>query len=1071
MNHLATTVSESELKSLFSQFGVISDGRVHIRVGNDEKYAYINYCSPADAQKAASAMNRKDIHGNKISVKIHGDSTKEVYTIKVSNIAKHTSEEAIAGLFSLSGKLNVHNVNLIECGEGHPFNYAYVKYRTLEDARQAETQMDGRRVSDSNIKVRIHTDANSPQPHMTHLQATVPLLQSPHVAQPVPTYRSHQPYVYTHQSQAAMAHDQPVPTYRSHQPYVYTHQSQAAMAHDQPVPTYRSHQPYVYTHQSQAAMAHDQPVPTYRSHQPYVYTHQSQAAMAHDQPVPTYRSHQPYVYTHQFQATNPSFQSQGPIHHQRPVSISPRAIHPHPSTHRPYVSQPQMFRPQAGLQPMASFGKQVAGTKPQSNAVKVSILGDLLSDDLEGAFSKFGLILGHPIIRTGSPKYAYINFQSPSEALAACQLHGHQIKGVRIHVRLSGKQAGPNTVSNHDCKAVPCDPLVVKLLMSKYQDQLKKITESQQVSIKPMKRSNGVNLWGDSTKLNAAEVCLQLILEKIQGDIDGELFTLPCLYAPMFRNYELITQIGKIEDKHGVEFTAVDHTPQAGVTPLAMFGTIISGHFNSTTDTPQVSCVSPFLEAAMSTPSDSSVWLWEEDDHSYTPYQPDLCSTLSKQFSTSPKGSFQCQITTNTCTSLYTIDFTSMTRTNIRTGTQRSIKYQAGTPRWLYRDDRKQFVPYTPQDSTEIETMFKSSKVKNLVINGKTYTFDFTSMRQINFESRYERPIQRQLESDATSISSYNLRLQVRGMKPNLQEAIEKLKEELVGGVVTSEQMLPSNSDATLYGSLLETTGKHFVDAKITERKIVLRGMQGYIERVMFLVREQILAYEQRIVSQRSASARIMETPDCWEAQTEKIELKLVKTGCSEWKRIQSCMLKTLPSAQIVKLERIQNQWLLEKYTFSKQRMTEKNKGDVNEKELFHGTKKTPPEKIFKSEHGFDFRFSSQGMWGEGTYFAVNAQYSDRYAYSVGDNKRMILAKVLTGETCRCQPDGNLKKPPVKPSQPRPDSSSGEVFEDERYDSVSGNTSGSDIFVIYDHEKAYPAYLITYKTAATARLY
>ena len=990
-----TTVSESELKSLFSQFGVISDGRVHIRVGNDEKYAYINYCSPADAQKAASAMNGKDIHGNKISVKIHGDSTKEVYTIKVSNIAKHTSEEAIAGLFSLSGKLNVHNVNLIECGEGHPFDYAYVNYGTLEDARQAETQMDGRRVSGSYIKVRIHSDANSPQPHTTQTQATVPLPQSPHVAQPVSTYRSHQPYVYTHQSQAAMAHDQP---------------------------------------------------------------------------VPTYQPHQPYVYTHQFQAANPSFQSQVPIHHQRPVSIFPQAIHPHPSTHQPYVSPPQMFR---GLQPMASFGKQVAGTKPPSNAVKVSILGDLLSDDLEGAFSKFGLILGHPIIRTGSPKYAYINFQSPSEALAACQLHGHQIKGVRIHVRLSGKQAGPNiyTVSNHDCKAVPCDPVVVKLLMSKYHDQLKKITESQQVSIKPMKSSNGVNLWGDSTKLNAAEVCLQLILEKIQGDIDGELFTLPCLYAPMFRNYELITQIGKIENKHGVEFTAVDHTAQAGVTPLAMFGTIISGHFNSTTDTPQVSCVSPFLEAAMSTPSDSSVWLWEEDDHSYTPYQPDLCSTLSKQISTSPKGSFQCQITTNTCTTLYTIDFTSMTQTNISTGTQRSIKYQAGTPRWLYRDDRKQFAPYTPQDSTEIETMFKSGKVKNLVINGKTYTFDFTSMRQINFESCYERPIQRQLESDATSISSYNLRLQVRGMKPNLQEAIEELKEELVGGVVTSEQMLPSNSDATLHGSLLETTSKHFVDAKITERKIVLRGMQGYIERVMFLVREQILAYEQRIVSQRSASARIMETPDCWEAQTEKIELKLVKTGCSEWKRIQSCMLKTLPSAQIVKLERIQNQWLLEKYTFSKQRMTEKNKGDVNEKELFHGTRGTPPEKVFKSEHGFDFRFSSHGMWGEGTYFAVNAQYSDGYAYSLGDSKQMILAKVLTGETYRCPPDSSLKKPPVKPSQPRPDSSSGEVFEDERYDSVSGNTNTSDIFVIYDHEKAYPAYLITYKTAATARLY
>ena len=217
-----------------------------------------------------------------------------------------------------------------------------------------------------------------------------------------------------------------------------------------------------------------------------------------------------------------------------------------------------------------------------------------------------------------------------------------------------------------------------------------------------------------------------------------------------------------------------------------------------------------------------------------------------------------------------------------------------------------------------------------------------------------------------------------------------------------------------------------------------------------------------------SKASATFETPDDWGAQTEKIELKTVTEKSSEWNRIQSHVHKTLPSAQILKLERIQNQRLWDKYTLSKKQMIEKTKGDTNEKELFHGTRGTPPKKIFKSEHGFDLRFSSQGMWGEGTYFAVNAQYSDRYAYSLGDSKQMILAKVLTGETCRCPPDRNLKKPPIKPSQPRPDSSSGEVFEDERYDSVSGYTNGSDIFVIYDHEKAYPAYLITYKTA---RLY
>ncbi len=86
-------------------------------------------------------------------------------------------------------------------------------------------------------------------------------------------------------------------------------------------------------------------------------------------------------------------------------------------------------------------------------------------------------------------------------------------------------------------------------------------------------------------------------------------------------------------------------------------------------------------------------------------------------------------------------------------------------------------------------------------------------------------------------------------------------------------------------------------------------------------------------------------------------------------------------------------------------------------------------------------------MWGEGTYFAVNANYSaSRYAYSHSTGKQLILAFVLTGEAYHCPPSrGNLitNHPPAN------------------YDSVSGNTDGSDIYVIYDHEKTYPAYLIT----------
>ena len=113
-----------------------------------------------------------------------------------------------------------------------------------------------------------------------------------------------------------------------------------------------------------------------------------------------------------------------------------------------------------------------------------------------------------------------------------------------------------------------------------------------------------------------------------------------------------------------------------------------------------------------------------------------------------------------------------------------------------------------------------------------------------------------------------------------------------------------------------------------------------------------------------------------WEQQTNDIELKDLPSQCYEWFQIDQEIRATIPNAHIIKIQRIQNKWLWEEYEFCKQRMMRKN-GDqaVNEKRLFHGSKYTPPENIYCSEHGFDFRFGNAGMWGKGAYFASDANY------------------------------------------------------------------------------------------------
>eukprot|EP00731_Ephydatia_muelleri_P023417 Em0015g1000a len=153
----------------------------------------------------------------------------------------------------------------------------------------------------------------------------------------------------------------------------------------------------------------------------------------------------------------------------------------------------------------------------------------------------------------------------------------------------------------------------------------------------------------------------------------------------------------------------------------------------------------------------------------------------------------------------------------------------------------------------------------------------------------------------------------------------------------------------------------------------------------------------------------------------------------------------------------IRNTWLWERYVQHKKRLHTKNNGVVNEMDLFHGTRNNDPKLIYESEDGFDMRYSAQGMWGMANYFAVNASYSHNYAHvnTATGKREMFLVNVLTGDSYRCASNHSLRMPPHKPS-----TGCGQLRT--KYDTVTGFTNDCQVFMTYDNEKAYPAYLIQY---------
>ena len=71
---------------------------------------------------------------------------------------------------------------------------------------------------------------------------------------------------------------------------------------------------------------------------------------------------------------------------------------------------------------------------------------------------------------------------------------------------------------------------------------------------------------------------------------------------------------------------------------------------------------------------------------------------------------------------------------------------------------------------------------------------------------------------------------------------------------------------------------------------------------------------------------------------------------------------------------------------------------------------------------------------------------------------KIFAAFVLTGNSFLSPPNNTLSKPPLLK---RSDDSSTSV--EYRYDSVSGTTGGTRVYITYDNDHAYPAYLITYR--------
>ena len=595
---------------------------------------------------------------------------------------------------------------------------------------------------------------------------------------------------------------------------------------------------------------------------------------------------------------------------------------------------------------------------------------------------------------------------------------------------------------------VECSHLTSKrILLSKYSSELTAIQEQCRVVVRG-KDVEGtlVSVCGDRENVDLAKRKISALEWRVSASVSPRIFTVSCALLPCLADPDVVKSLQSIEKQDAVDFSIVTVNSHINLSECSK---VLSDKLAETKGPLCLSQVQGLAEMRLG-------YFWKVRSATtgqIVGFEPGTNDKINAAY---VKRASTCIFEYQGHS--YTLDFIQMTVTDhTKRGELHSLLKE---PVWSrYIDDEFGYNPLRPAICAIIESTFQQGASGLIDIEGQQCVVDFTSApMHVHSISGESCAIQRQPEMEVSSLEPV-VTVRVRGMGEQLASAEREFRQTLERKITTETLTVPESIQNKFTQLLLLCIARQYcVQCAPHEADPLVLNLSGTKEMVVN-VHRLLLQETMKIMSKSDTpTGQSTALPPNWIPQDSEVQLCPVEKGTSEWTHIEELMRESLPRVRIDNIKRIQNKYLWQKYNFFRRAMKKKMNGeDINEKELFHGTRSNDPKMIYESEKGFDFRFgSSDCMWGQGSYFAVKASYSDNgYAYrGLGDKKQLILARVVTGESKFMDRREKLSVPPLKPGSTN-----------ERYDTVRANTGGSEIYVVYDHEKAYPAYLISYSTS------
>uniref|UniRef100_A0A4W5QZR0 Poly [ADP-ribose] polymerase n=1 Tax=Hucho hucho TaxID=62062 RepID=A0A4W5QZR0_9TELE len=281
--------------------------------------------------------------------------------------------------------------------------------------------------------------------------------------------------------------------------------------------------------------------------------------------------------------------------------------------------------------------------------------------------------------------------------------------------------------------------------------------------------------------------------------------------------------------------------------------------------------------------------------------------------------------------------------------------------------------------------------------------------------------------------------------------------KRVIEDLIVKEQVSIVIDDKALF-NLSELDLKHIYDMQTTmdvgmslhkssqeEAKLTIEGLS----------KDVLKAYNEvhKMIKNVWAEETFKDFPQHWDDMPANTLCQLFPTQPDTQEHIDVLKLfEDTCKKNVRKIERIQNRSLWGGFQIKKKEMEVRNGHQNNERKLFHGACHTSIDKINHLGFNRSYAGKNAALYGDGTYFAVNANYSASDTYSKPDaqgQKYMYQCRVLTGDFTTGKQGMKVPPPKITPNS-------------QHYDSVT-DVSPPSMFIIFHDSQAYPEYLITFK--------